>query len=196
MAFLLVLRAYGEELHAFRKSKKIVLTWFLCPDTCRRLQGVWVGVIIFLSIFILYSKLWFGIPISWRIFEEQWFLWGIVVLQSSDSAALHTSLFSMLALCIPGLYPKTHLVQPLHYHYGCFLSHGIIYPSYTTLVLRKGKRIGRLFFNASSFERKNGTSYTVKLCCMLPPCGLKISVFQTAESLQSVNNLSKKRSSR
>lgn len=140
MTFLLVLRAYSKELSAFWKSKKIVLAWFLCPDTCRLLQGIWVEVVIFLSMFILYSKLWFSVPMSWRIFEERWCLWRTVVLQSSNSAALHTSVFSILAPYIPALYPKTHLVQPLRYRYGCFLSHGIIYPSYATLVSRKGKR--------------------------------------------------------
>jgi len=168
MAFLLVLRALGKELSVFQKSKKIVLTWFLGPDTCRFLWGVRVEVIIFLAILVLYSKLSLGILISWRIFEEQWFLWRIAVLQSSDIAALHMFQHCILILFWYSLY--TIII-----HYKCFLSHGITYPSYKTLELRKSKTI--LFFGAGSFERKNGTTYTRMFCCVLPPCALKISVW-------------------
>lgn len=82
----------------------------------------------------------FSIPINWWIFEEQGFLRRAAVLQSSILAALYAHFFSILAPYIPALYPKAHLLQPLRYHYGCFLSPDIIYPSYTTSVLRKSKK--------------------------------------------------------
>lgn len=107
----------------------------------------------------------------WRIV----LLWRTVV-QNSNSAALHTSVFSTPAPYVPALYPKTHLVQPLHC--GIFLSQGIVYPSYTTLVLRKRKRTGRLFFRASSFQRKK--CHCLTLCCYAVCCHPVVLKFQSS----------------
>lgn len=110
------------------------------------------------------------------VFPKLWF---------SSIAQIH---FLHTSNIIPALYPKTHLVQPLHSHCRCFLSHGIIYPSYINAIFRKSNEIGRLFFGASYFGRKMAVLLCVFFCLVdwlvwfffgivFDPCALKVGFF-------------------